>query len=107
MNILQTTFYSIPIVIENFTASAHITYYAQITPLPYMRLLTILIRKQGTMLERVSRMKEYLHDKSTEGDKDHVCSFYGDGLTLFVLAPFYFQKWYRLETESHFHPKTD
>ena len=32
MNILQTKFYSISIVIENFTASAHITYYAHITP---------------------------------------------------------------------------
>ena len=28
MNILQTKFYSISIVIDNFTASAHITYYA-------------------------------------------------------------------------------
>ena len=32
MNILQAKFYSIPIVIENFTAGAHITYYAHITP---------------------------------------------------------------------------
>ena len=32
MNVLQAKFYSIPIGIENFTASAHITYYAHITP---------------------------------------------------------------------------
>ena len=32
MTILQTKFYSIPVLIENFTASAHITYYAHITP---------------------------------------------------------------------------
>ena len=32
MTILQTKFYSIPVVIENITASAHITYYAHITP---------------------------------------------------------------------------
>ena len=32
MNILQTKFYSISIVIENFKVSAHITYYAHITP---------------------------------------------------------------------------
>ena len=32
MNILQAKFYSIPIVIENFTAGAHIIYYAHITP---------------------------------------------------------------------------
>ena len=32
MTLLQTKFYSIPVVIENITASAHITYYAHITP---------------------------------------------------------------------------
>ena len=32
MIILQTKFYTIPIIIENITASAHITYYAHITP---------------------------------------------------------------------------
>ena len=32
MIILQTKFSSIPVVIENITASAHITYYAHITP---------------------------------------------------------------------------
>ena len=38
MNILQTKFYPIHVVIENITASAHITYYAHITPiLPYIR----------------------------------------------------------------------
>ena len=31
ITILQTKFYSIPVVIENITASGHITYYAQIT----------------------------------------------------------------------------
>ena len=34
MDIFQTKFYSISIVIDNFTASAHITYYAHITPSP-------------------------------------------------------------------------
>ena len=32
MTILQTKFYSIPVVIENITASVHITYYDYITP---------------------------------------------------------------------------
>ena len=32
MTILQTKFHPIPVVIENITASAHITYYAHITP---------------------------------------------------------------------------
>ena len=32
MTILLTKFYPIPVVIENITASAHITYYAHITP---------------------------------------------------------------------------
>ena len=32
MTILQTKFYPIPVVIENITASAHITYDAHITP---------------------------------------------------------------------------
>ena len=44
MAILQTKFYSIPIVIENITASAHITYYAHITLyiLPYTLFFLIL-----------------------------------------------------------------
>ena len=32
MTILQTQFQPISIIIENITASAHITYYAHITP---------------------------------------------------------------------------
>ena len=32
MTILQTKFDPIPVVIENITASAHITYYAHINP---------------------------------------------------------------------------
>ena len=32
MTILQTKFYPIPAVIENIISSAHITYYAHITP---------------------------------------------------------------------------
>ena len=32
MTILQTKFDKIPVVIENITASVHITYYAHITP---------------------------------------------------------------------------
>ena len=32
MTILQTKFNHIPVVIENITASAHISYYAHITP---------------------------------------------------------------------------
>ena len=31
MTTLQTKFYPIPVVIENITSSAHITYYAHIT----------------------------------------------------------------------------
>ena len=33
MTILQTKFYAYPVVIENITASAHITYYTHITPI--------------------------------------------------------------------------
>ena len=44
MTILQTKFCLIPIVIENITASAHITYYAHITP-SYPIIYVMRIRK--------------------------------------------------------------
>ena len=46
MTLLQTKFYPIPVVIKNITASAHITYYAHITPhliLRYVKRVTLAI----------------------------------------------------------------
>ena len=49
MIILQTKFYPIPVVIENITASAHMTYYANITPsYPICRSYTV---KRAEMFE--------------------------------------------------------
>ena len=41
MTILQTKFYSIPVVIENITASAHITYFSHHPIFPYASHATL------------------------------------------------------------------